>query len=234
MIKVYVVEDQEKWRQEIDKHLKMYSAEKNILFEISYFTSGEAFLSQYQDDADLVFLDIGLPNMNGIDVARAIRKKNDHLCLVFLTELSQFAIQGYEVNAYDYLVKPMKYDLFVVKMERILNHLKLTTKKYFTIKDGTGIHRVIFDDILYMESQKHYVYFHCVDDVYRMRTSLDDIQDDFLESGFSKVNRSIIVNLAKVIDYSNNDIHIQDEVLPLSRVYKSNFLKDLSQFVGKE
>lgn len=79
---------------------------------MTYFDNGESFLSQYSSDIDLIFMDIGLPNKNGIDISRENRKKNDDVCIVFLTELFQFAIQGYEVNAYDYLVKPMKYDFF--------------------------------------------------------------------------------------------------------------------------
>lgn len=234
MIKIIIVEDQEKWRLQIEKHLKMYSQEKNVLFDVTYFDNGESFLSQYSSDIDLIFMDIGLPNKNGIDISREIRKKNDNVCIVFLTELSQFAIQGYEVNAYDYLVKPMKYDLFVVKMDRILNHLKVTAKKYFTLKDNEGMHRLCYDDILYIESQKHYIYFHCNKETYRMRESLEEIQNEFLTFGFAKINRSIIVNLVKVSDYSHTDVTIKDEVLPLSRVYKSEFLRDLTQFIGKE
>ena len=234
MIKVVVVEDQKKWLQQIDQHLKLYSQERSVLFDVISFETGEAFLSQYQGDADLIFMDIGLPNKNGIEISREIRKKDDRVCLVFLTELSQFAIQGYEVNAYDYLVKPMKYDLFVVKMDRILDHIKRATKKYFTIKEGSDIHRILFDDIFYLESQKHYIYFHCKDETYRMRGSLDDIQNEFLSSGFSKINRSIIVNLDCVSDYTNTEITIGKEVLPLSRVYKADFLKELNQFIGKE
>ena len=234
MYRISVVEDQEKWRLQIEQNLKKYSSEKNVLFDVSFYSSGESFLSQYSSDIDVIFMDIGLPKKNGIEISKEVRKKNENVCIVFLTELSQFAIQGYEVNAYDYLVKPMSYDLFVIKMDRILQHLKITTKKYFSLKDAEGFHRICYDDILYIESQKHYIYFHCNKEIYRMRGSLEDIQESFTSSGFSKINRSIIINLSKVSDYTHTDVMIEEESLPLSRVYKADFLKVLTQFIGKE
>ena len=233
MVKIVVVEDQAKWRSELEEHLQKYSWEKGVLFDVAYFDNGEAFLAQMTGDFDLVFMDIGLPGDDGIAISKKLREKNKDVCIVFLTELSQFAIQGYEVNAYDYLIKPMKHDLFVIKMDRILHYLQLTTKKTYIIKEGTLLRRISYDDILYIESQKHYIYFHCKQDTYHMRGSMDDIQNDFLGSGFSKINRSIFVNLAAVSNYTHTDVAVGDDLLPLSRVYKADFLKDLNRFVGK-
>ena len=234
MFKIIVVEDQEKWWEQISSYLSVYSKDNDVLFEVARFATGESFLAQYDGSADLVFMDIGLPEKNGIDTSKELRLKDGRVCIVFLTELSQFAIEGYEVRAFDYLVKPIKYDLFSLKLTRILAHLSQSIRKYATIKDGTLTTRVCFDDIVYIESQKHYVYFHCLDQEYRTRGRLEDIQGEFLAAGFSRINRSIIVNLAHVNGYTSTDVTVKGESLPLSRVYKTDFLRELTLYLGKK
>ena len=175
-----------------------------------------------------------LKQIDVVALSKELRLKDGRVCIVFLTELSQFAIEGYEVRAFDYLVKPIKYDLFSLKLTRILAHLSQSIRKYATIKDGTLTTRVCFDDIVYIESQKHYVYFHCLDQEYRTRGRLEDIQGEFLAAGFSRINRSIIVNLAHVNGYTSTDVTVKGESLPLSRVYKTDFLRELTLYLGKK
>ena len=234
MFKIIVVEDQNKWWEQISSYLSSYAKENDALFEVARFKTGESFLAQYDGSADLVFMDIGLPEKNGIDISKELRQKDGRVCIVFLTELSQFAIEGYEVRAFDYLVKPIKYDLFSLKLSRILAYLSHASRKYATIKDGSLTARICFDDIVYIESQKHYVYFHCLEQEYRTRGRLEDIQKEYLDSGFSRINRSILVNLAHVNGYTSTDVTAKGENLPLSRVYKTDFLHDLTLYLGKK
>ena len=234
MIRVAIVEDTEKWRTIVKSYLQTYGKEKGVDFLIETFDRGEALLSHGTEMFDLVFMDIDLPERNGIDTSKALRVENENTCLVFLTELPQFAVQGYEVNAFDFLIKPIGYDLFCVKLARILNHIDKSAVKTYMVKDGNEARRLRYSEILYFESQKHYIYFHLGDgSVIKTRATLMDIQDDFLGNGFSKINRSIIVNLSKIDGYGRDDIRIGNEKLPLSRIYRTSFLAELNTFLGR-
>lgn len=233
VFKIAVVEDTEKWRETIKTFLDAYGKEKHVDFIVEFFHNGEAFLFKATEGFDLAFIDIDLPGINGLDTSRQLRKLNENICIIFFTEFAQFAIQGYEVNAFDYLVKPISYPLFCLKLERFLSHIDSLKDRTFLIKDGKTATRVRHDDVLYLESQKHYIFIHLADgNVLRTRSSLDDVKDDFLQRGFSRINRSIIVNLSKIDDYGNGVIRIKEETLPLSRVYRSDFMMSLNQYLG--
>ncbi len=94
-----------------------------MIFDVSYYSDGISFINQMDENLDLVFMDIGLPGQNGIETAKMLRQKDSNVCIIFLTELIQFAVEGYEVHAYDYLVKPMNYSFFSMKFERILQYV---------------------------------------------------------------------------------------------------------------
>ncbi len=233
MIKIAVVEDQKKWEDTIKEYFSKYSQEHKILFDVSYFNDGITF-SHIEDNFDLVFMDIGLPKQNGIETAKILRKKDANVCIVFLTELIQFAVEGYEVHAYDYLVKPMNYSFFSMKFDHILKYVSSLKGNSFNIEvSSTSMKKVLFKDIYFLESDKHYVYFHCKDEIYRMRSTLDQLQEKFVSEGFCKINRSIMVNLAHVENYSHTDVVVNNESLPLSRVYKSDFLNSLTIHLGR-
>ena len=217
MIKIAVVEDQKKWSDLIASFLNQYKQETKTSFEVFYFTNGEDFIQDYK---------------NGLETSKALRKIDNEVCLVFLTEMAQYAIEGYEVNAYDFLIKPMEYDFFKIKMNKFVMHIQSISDSYLVINSANTIRKIKLSEIKYIESIKHYVYFHCKDDTVRTRDSLDNIKGKIKKGIFSEINRSLIVNLAFVDNYSNNDVVLDGETLPLSRVYKSSFLNDLIQYFG--
>ena len=234
MLEIALIEDQDKWKEEIVSLFREYGKERKELFRFSFYKTGEAFLCDYHDQFHLICMDIGLPGKSGIEISKELRKKNPDVCLIFLTELSQFAIEGYEVNAYDFLVKPMSYEFFKVKMERILEHIKRNEKKYYSLKNSQEVRKIEIGSICFIESEKHYLYYHCEDNTFRERGSLDDICDFFTANDFVRINRSILVNLKKVISYSGNDVVLEKDTLPLSRVYKTSFLNSLNAYLGTE
>ena len=112
MRNVAVIEDEKSASDALGQHLKRYGAETGEEFKIYVFPDAETFLQNYKADYDVVFMDIELPGMNGMTAARELRKLDGKVVLVFVTNMSQFAVGGYEVGAFDFILKPVNYSSF--------------------------------------------------------------------------------------------------------------------------
>ena len=120
MVKIAVVDDSEADRSLITEYLKKYESEKGEKLQIFSFSDGMEFIETYDAGYGIVFLDIKMPLIDGISLARKIREKDEAVVLIFITNMAQYAIKGYEVNAMDYLLKPLKYFVFQTKLEKAI------------------------------------------------------------------------------------------------------------------
>ncbi len=233
MIKIAVVEDEKKWDDTFRNYIAEYGAKTKRVFEITSFADGMEFISDYDGGFDLVLMDIAMPHMNGMEAAKRLRAVDGRVCLMFITTLAQYAVNGYDVNAFDFLVKPIEQELFNIKFARAVAHIESKAPKSFVISCAGGVRKMPVDDIRYIESVKHYLFFHTTGGDRKMRASLDEIKAFFENNGFVAINRSLLVNLAFVDGYDNNGVTIGGETLPLSRVYRSAFLDKLAAYLGE-
>lgn len=125
MWKAAVVEDEREAAERIAEYLGRFGAENGETFDVSYYGDAEAFLAGYDPECDIVFMDIQLPDMSGMDAARALRAVDSEVTLVFVTSMVQYAVSGYEVSALDFIVKPVSYPNFAMKMKRVLRERRL-------------------------------------------------------------------------------------------------------------
>lgn len=234
MIKIAVVEDEKRWSDAFLDYIRRYSAERKMTVSADVFPDGMEFISSYEGGYDLVLMDIAMPHMNGLEAAQRLRATDEYVCLIFITTMAQYAVKGYEVNAFDFLVKPVEYELFKIKMDKVLARIESGGNKSYTVVTASGMRKLPLSDIRYVESAKHYLYFHTTDKEYKMRAVLNDIREFFLSNGFAEVNRSILVNLAFIEGYSAAEVNLfGGETLPLSRIYKTEFLKNLASHLGR-
>lgn len=232
MIKIAVVEDEKKWDDTFRNYIAEYGAKTKRVFEITSFPNGMEFISDYDGGFDLVLMDIAMPHMNGMEAAKRLRAVDGRVCLMFITTLAQYAVNGYDVNAFDFLVKPIEQELFNIKFARAVAHIESKAPKSFVINCAGGMRKMHVDEIKYIESVKHYLFFHTTDGELKMRASLDDVRAFFESNGFVAINRSLLVNLAFVDGYDNNQVTVGGEALPLSRVYRTAFLDKLATHLG--
>lgn len=208
--------------------IKKYVLQTPFLDLVGVYNNALDSLSDISDKKiDLAFLDINMPNINGLDFAKTLPK---NIKVIFTTAYDQYAIESFKVNAINYLLKPISYNDFFEAANRALDWYK-SIENYnadnnsIFVKSGYRIEKIAYDQILYIENQKDYVKFH-IEDRDEPISSLMGIQllaDKLPESIFMRVHRSFIVNLEKIQTIERNCIVFGKIYIPISDTYKDKF-----------
>ena len=232
MIQVAIVEDDASARARIRECLDYVSAETQIVFDITEFVSGHAFIGQYVPGFDIVFMDIEMPGMNGMDAARALRKMDSNVVLIFVTNLAQYAISGYEVDALDFILKPINKYSFALKVKRAVARTTKHTDDYITIKTDGGLHRERIAAIKYLEIDGHYVVYYTASGTYTEYGTLKDAEAKINRPHFVRCNRSFLVNLRHVSSVQKDIVIVGGDELIISRPQRKAFLEALTEYMG--
>ncbi|WP_458457313.1 LytR/AlgR family response regulator transcription factor [Pseudobutyrivibrio sp.] len=206
--------------------------QQNEQYEISVFTAAEDFLASYKHQYQIVFMDIELDGINGMDAAHKLREIDSDVLLIFLTNLAHYAIAGYEVNAADYILKPLSENAFSLKMPKVLAIVKQQAKKNLTIMSKGEIHTVSTDKIYYVEVLSHRLYYHTTDGVFDTRGAISEIEEMLLPYNFRRCNNSYLVNLMHVSSIQGNDVKVGPNILPISRPKKKIFINEVTNYLG--
>lgn len=234
VISIAIVENQEEDKNVLESYIRKYQIDSSDYdFNITYFQSGILFVDKYKSNFDIVFMDIAMPQMNGLETAKRLRTVDKNVCLIFITTLAQYAIKGYEVDALDFLIKPVGFDLFSIKLEKAIKRVNKNKESFFVIKTSEEVLKISTSKIIYIESEKHYLNFHTDKGIYKMRGTIDEVKDFFYKNSFASINRSLIINLLYVEGYTKTDVILKNETLPLSRVYKDEFCRRIAVYLGE-
>ncbi|MBR1812709.1 MAG: response regulator transcription factor [Lachnospiraceae bacterium] len=232
MIRVAVVDDEIQQNNLIRELLCDYGRERGETISVTSFADGLALLQDYVA-FDLIFMDIEMPYLNGIECAKKLRETDPYVLLIFITRIAQYAVRGYEVDALDFMVKPVSRAAFYLKMDKAMGRLALAEKAGRLIIRANRMD-VILDrkDILYIEGANQYVIYHTKEKEYRVSTSLKKAEEE-VGSTFARCSHSYIVNLNHVRTILLKDVVLTNgETLPLSRSLKNDFFDQVNRFVG--
>lgn len=230
MYKIVIVEDEARDSRELKEFLDDYSAETGNVFDIQIFSNPLVFFGNYNTSADLLFLDIEMPEYNGMEAARKIREKDDGVTIIFVSNLSQYAVAGYSVDALDFIVKPMRY----VQLRAVMNKA-LRTTEYVNIKNIEGIQRISVDEILYVEVQRHRLFYHLIGGrVVDNWGILSEVYEVLPQRRFAKCNNCYVVNLHFVRGVEGDFVDVGGEKLKISRAKKKEFMDKLVSYIGTE
>jgi len=231
-----LIEDREDEAENLSLVLKKYFSEEEsgLSFELNRFESGEAFLRSYRPVYQVVFMDIDLPGENGYQASQQLRKIDENVLLVFTTRLANYALHGYEVSAFDFLVKPYEYPIFKMKMDRIMKRLSLGQEEKIEVLD-TDRQRIVLpaSHILYLEVRNHNVIYHTLDGTFHSRQSLSSAEEKLEGKGFARASNYALVNLRMVKTVNQDLIDLNGETVRMSRSRKKDFLAALADYYGR-
>ena len=233
MIKIAILEDDDKARNTLISFLKKYSEEKNEEISISSYAGSFEFMDKYSHDADLIFFDIEMPGLSGMDVAKKVREYDRHTTIVFVTNLAQYAIEGYSVNAFDFLLKPINYSSFELKLDRVFHELHHhMDENFITIGNKQRITKLNVSDILYVEVKNHDLIYHSLKEEYRIRSTMLKAVEELSRYHFELCNACYLVNLKYVSRIENNMVEIGESKLMISQSKRKTFLSSFAKYLG--
>ncbi len=233
-MKIYLLEDEDSAAARLCSFLESYAEKHNeFSYVLERYKDGTSFLNAYKDDAELIFLDIRLPNMTGLEVAQKIRKRDEMVMIVFITNLAQYAYAGYSVNAYDYILKPISYEAFETKMNRMLMLISAySMQEKITIKNREKTICLPIQVILYIEVQNHDILIHTSNGLYKEWGTLNKYEEKLQKKHFVRTGAGFLINLKYVQEVYKDEIVVGGELVPLSRRKKKEFLEALAKYRG--
>ncbi len=186
----------------------------------------EAFkFLQLNTGIDLLFLDINMPQQSGLDFYKSLKHPP---AVIFTTAYPQYAIDGFEVNAIDYLLKPIAYERFLTAINKVLNEKALEPKQDFLIlKENKALHKVFFSDINVIEAFGDYVKVHLEDKTIVTHSTFSGFIKQ-LPTHFIRIHKSFSINLNKMNHLSGNQITVDSHNVPIGQTYKAQVLKALN------
>ena len=234
MYRIALVEDDDRDAGRITDLLEKYKTEENSSFnyEIIRFNNAIVFLTNYKANYDIVFMDIEMPHMNGMEAARKLRELDSSTMLIFITNVAKMAQHGYEVEAFDFLVKPVEYDIILFKMRRILERLEKNESYKLLIRvDGAQV-CLESNEILYIEVINHNLIYHTEKGNFESRGTIGKIRDELELYGFYMCNNCYLVNLKHVKWVKSFVVKVGDDELQVSHPRKKAFLAALNEYIG--
>lgn len=233
MIRIAVVDDDEKHIDLINSYLSKFSEEHDKKFKVENFKDGDEITQNYKPVFDIIFLDVQMNFMDGMTTAEYIRQYDENVILIFITNMAQYAIRGYTVNALSYLLKPVPYFAFSQELMRSIERLQSQNKSFMLIKNKEGVVKLDIDRILFIETYQHRLIVHTDEDEYSFIGTMKDVESELSDKHFYRCNNGYLVNLAKVTGVKDNIAFIGDHELQISRPRKKDFLNALTNYVGE-
>ncbi len=233
MLNLAMVEDEDEEARNLTEHIEKYFSDKGEKYALRRFKSAVEFLREYNREFDIVFMDIVLPKINGINAAKKLREIDEEVTLIFVTNMANLAVKGYEVSALDFIVKPVVYDSFAMKMQRAINAVKRRRSVEIAIQTDRLIKVLSASAIHYVEVSRHNLVYHTEEGDFNSRGTLESVEKKLSGENFVRCNICYLVNLKYITEVAGENLVVAGDTLKISRARKKVFMQALTNFLGK-
>ena len=234
MFKIAICDDEDILINELKENLERYAAETGNEFCFFVYHDGSELLEKYNSEYDLIFMDIKMEQLNGLKATEAIRKIDSTVGIIFLTSLKQYVWKGYEYNAVNYLLKPVKYGVLKMELDRYFSHYQGKDEPYLSFSNDSGKHKVLYKNLRYAETNKRNVMLHFENQEQVIYKNMKQISALLCsEPLFAQCHQSFIVNLSYVKSVEGPELHLSTgEHIPVSQPKRKEFMVKLTDYWG--
>ncbi len=223
-LKCVVVDDEPMAREIIETYI---AKTPNLGLISSCKNAAEAILFVQENEVDLFFLDINMPEISGLSLAKIIHNKSQ---VIFTTAYREYAIDGFNLNVVDYLLKPIAFDRFLQAVQKVsLSEITTTNSDFMFVRSDRKMVKIDFNSILYVESLSDYVKIFTIDKIITIRETISSLEEKLPIKKFIRIHRSFIISFKNITSYTNEFIEINHKALPISRSYKESVLQKLAE-----
>ena len=227
---IAIVEDDNTAATVISGFIDRYSKENSVELYAKRYETADKFLEDTESRYSVVLFDVKMPGTSGMDAAFEFRKRDKTASVLFITSMTQMAQKGYEVDAVGYLIKPVGYYDFSLKLKKAIEIYTFNEKRNVTITIPGGLCRISMSKLIYVEIVNHRLRYHLVDDVIEMSGALSRAEEELANYGMLRCNSCYLVNPEFIRSVKGNDLWIGNEVLRISRPKRQKFLEQLAEW----
>lgn len=233
MIRTALVEDDDHYRQEIMSYLERFSSESEQKFHVTSFRDGIEIARDYKPVFDLILMDIEMEQMDGMTAAEKIREIDHDVVIIFITNMPQYVMKGYLVDALDYVLKPVTYFAFTQRISRALERMKRRMHHFLALPIHNGIVRLDIGDITYVEIINHMLIYHTRENTYECKGSLTEVAERLEAEHFFRISNCYLVNLEYVESVHSTEALVAGNHLSVSRTRKKPLLDALNNYMNE-
>ena len=233
MRRIAIVDDEEIYVEALQEYLKKYEQEYGEKFDIVVYRDGDSIVNQYRAQFDLILMDIRMKFVDGMTAAEEIRQIDPKVGIIFITNMIDYAVRGYEVDALAYILKPVNYFQFSQKLKKALSKVNDNENYCITVSVKGGVYKIALEKLLYVESQGHTLNYHLEDKLISNRENLSNIELILEKYGFCRINKGCLVNLKYVDTVLDGNCIVNGECLPIARSRKMLILKKLTEYISE-
>lgn len=234
MLRVAICDDEETVRRELAAYMRKIMEDGKGKIEILEFATGEELLQNYPENLDILLLDIQMTDMDGMATAREIRCFDQQVHIVFVTNLAQYALEGYKVRAFGYLVKPVSYQDFSIELRELMKKMLSAREKCIVVKNGPEQVHLSVEEIIFAETMGRKVVIHTVCQDYESTMPMFALEEELSAYGFVRCHTAFLVNVNHIKKISKNTLILSsDTIIPISKHRRSRCVREIGHFWGE-
>ena len=232
MLRVAIVEDDASFSAQLQVDTERCFKELGQAADITVFPDGLEIVEDYQPVWDIILMDIEMPHLDGMSAAHRIREQDPAVVLIFITNMARYAIKGYEVDAMDFVLKPVEYAQLALKLKKAMGMVEQRQRRYLMVHLDGEKQRIATNDILFIEVINHLLHIPTAKEEYVVAGTLQKIENDLAGLPFFRCSHSFVVNLANITAVRKETVLVGGQEIPVSRPNRRELLQRLSDYLG--